>query len=134
MGLRALPGLPGSPHQVKPMRDLESAGARPALPFCRPTPDKLLKKNDASPGLHPHPTRGIDPAALTGTPSRGRFRPETTMERLATGRNQLTYWRGSSVVEQGNHNPLVGGSNPSPATILSFSSLRANARAPPPRR
>src|SRR5579883_685232 len=27
-------------------------------------------------------------------------------------------WQRSSVVEQGNHNPLVGGSNPSAATIL----------------
>ncbi len=26
-------------------------------------------------------------------------------------------WQRSSVVEQGNHNPLVGGSNPSAATI-----------------
>jgi hypothetical protein len=26
-------------------------------------------------------------------------------------------WRRSSAVEQGNHNPLVGGSNPSAATI-----------------
>ncbi len=29
----------------------------------------------------------------------------------------LTRWRCSSAVEQGNHNPLVGGSNPSTATI-----------------
>ena len=28
-----------------------------------------------------------------------------------------TGWQRSSVVEQGNHNPLVGGSNPSAATI-----------------
>ena len=29
-------------------------------------------------------------------------------------------WRRSSAVEQGNHNPLVGGSNPPAATIFSI--------------
>src|SRR5256885_10974725 len=39
-----------------------------------------------------------------------------------TGKKPAPYiprpWQRSSVVEQGNHNPLVGGSNPSAATTI----------------
>ena len=50
------------------------------------------------------------PAALTvDVPRRGAVCPRPS----AMG------WRRSSAVEQGNHNPLVGGSNPPAATIRS---------------
>ena len=50
-------------------------------------------------------------------------------------RMPLLDWQRSSVVEQGNHNPLVGGSNPSAATTITVLGcdggvLFANARTP----
>lgn len=37
-------------------------------------------------------------------------------------------WRRSSVVEQRNHNPLVGGSNPSAATIFSLINIHRRSQ------
>ena len=56
------------------------------------------------------------------TPKLDRSGPATLHPRLrgpSLNRRVRPVWHRSSAVEQGNHNPLVGGSNPSGATIHS---------------
>jgi hypothetical protein len=63
-------------------------------------------------------------AAVSSAPERLRAVDAVTLPALCprlavarSGRAARMAWRRSSAVEQGNHNPLVGGSNPSAATI-----------------
>src|SRR3954470_12151853 len=75
------------------------------------------------------PPKAIDDAVWPHRPPcrHGRFHDLTTRGRKPVDERPwdaylapLAGWRRSSAVEQGNHNPLVGGSNPSAATIWSL--------------
>ena len=67
---------------------------------------------------------------VKNSPLKGGKRSFNGLTICPNSRYLPAHWLGSSAVEQGNHNPLVGGSNPSSATILRFQKIPERPKSP----